>query len=94
VVRLTGADGGVAVCVSQGELLEVDLTAPASTPWSITADGSSLRRMPGTGRALVFEAVAPGTGRIRGTRRACPTPGASAVACGALQAYSVTVIVR
>jgi hypothetical protein len=99
-VRVTAADSGSALCVRPGELVEVDLTAPTGTAWSVTEQGSSLRRMstgvgtPGAGVAPVFEAVAPGTAYIRGTRRACATPATGAAACGAMEAYSVTVVVR
>jgi hypothetical protein len=100
VVRVTGADSGAALCVSQGQLLEVDLAGSAATPWSISAQGSSLRETssgsggrPGAAPSAVFEAVAPGTAHILGTRRAC-APRPSAPACAALQAYSVIVVVR
>ena len=94
VVRVTGADSGGELCILRGELLEVDLGTPAGPPWSVTAQGSSLRETSSAGRSPVFEAVAPGTGYIRATRRACGTPGASAAACGAIQAFTVTVVVR
>jgi hypothetical protein len=94
VVRVTGADSDGVLCVPRGELLEVDLAAPRAMPWSITAQGSALRETSRSGRSPVFEAVAPGTGYIRATRRACGAPDASAAACGAIQAFTVTVVVR
>jgi hypothetical protein len=100
VVHLTGADSGATVCVRRGDLVEVDLAAPASTRWSFRAQGSSLRvasdgaGTPTAASSPVFEAVAPGTASIRGARRACATPSSSGVACGAIEAYRVTVVVH
>jgi hypothetical protein len=101
VVRLTATDNGAAVCVSRGEVVEVDLAAPAGTPWSITAQGPALRKTAGgsgggsrADSSAVFEAVAPGTASIQGARRACARPSGPGVACGAIQGYTVTVLVR
>lgn len=94
MVRLTGADSGATVCVTTGDLVEVDLGPTGTRPWAITSQGTSLRREPGVGPSPVFEAVAAGTASIRGARRACGTAGASGAACGAILAYAVTVVVR
>jgi hypothetical protein len=80
--------------VTAGDLVEVDLGATGTRPWAITSEGTSLRREPGAGPPPVFEAVTAGTASIRGARRACSTAGTSGAACGAIQAYAVTVVVR
>jgi hypothetical protein len=85
-VTVTAKDNGSVVCLTTGGVLTVSLGAGWKSP---VVDGSVLKAA-GTGK---FTASVEGKTTITSSRAACPSAAAGAVSCGAIQAFSVQVVV-